>query len=73
MNPIFKFYDQGVDNMLDTEYTCAVLPETTEGNNFRDRQYNKSKKFYLLDKLAHLVSGQAIECIKERTIISIEK
>jgi len=59
--------------MLDTENTCAVLPETTESNKFLNRQFNESKKFYLLDKLAHLVSGQAIECRKVRTIIKTYK
>ena len=59
--------------MLDTENTCAVLPETTEGNKFLDRQFNESKKFFLFDKLAHLVSGQAIECRKERTMIKTYK
>ena len=69
----FKFCDQGEGNMLNTEKTCATVPESFEGNKFLDKQFNETKKFYLLDKLAHLVSGQATECKKERIIIKTYK
>jgi hypothetical protein len=39
----FKFCDQGEDNILYTENTCATAPETL------DKQFNETKKFYLLD------------------------
>jgi hypothetical protein len=39
----FRFCDQGEGNILNTENTCATLPETTDGNKFLDRQFNVTK------------------------------
>ena len=64
----FKYCDQGQGNLLKTENTCVTVPETSVENRFLDFQYNETKKFYLMDKMTHLVSGQATECKKEKII-----
>jgi len=38
-------------------------------NKYLTKKFNETKKFFILEKMTHLVSGLATECKKERNTI----
>ena len=70
INANVMYCDSGEGNFLNLENSCIDQSEIDKPNlQLKPPQFSNEKPFYILDKMRHLVSGEAFECLKEKHTI----